>query len=236
MRGHNCRIDSRAVISNSVIIGNNCVIGPNALIFDNVRIGDNTFIDGNVTLGHPLSGYYTGTEYKNPETILGNNCIIRTNSVIYCGVTMKDKVRTGTNTIVREYCEVGAESIVGTLVQIENNTKIGERVSIETGAHITARAVIENDVFVGPHTVTTNDNSMLRPIDVRNGKTVTLQGPHIRSGCRIGANVTFLPGLTIGKNCVVAAGSIVTKDFPDNVVVLGAPAKVVKETPSEFRL
>lgn len=236
MIGHNCNIDSRAVISSSAKIGNHCVIGPNAVLFDHVELGDNCIVEGNVTLGHPLSGYYSDAQYKNPQTVLGNNCVIRTNSVIYCGVKMSDKVRTGTNTIVREYCEISAESIIGTLVQMENNTKVGERVSIETGAHITARAVIENDVFIGPHVVTTNDNSMLRPIDVKNRMVASLKGPYIKNGCRIGANVTFLPGLTIGRNVVVAAGSVVTKDIPDNVIVLGAPAKVLRETPAEFRI
>lgn len=236
MIGNNCSISSGVVLPRSVKIGNNCVIGPNAVLFDNVELGDNCIIEGNVTLGHPLSGYYCDVNYHNPSTVLGNNCVVRTNSVVYCGVKMSDKVRTGTNCIVREYCEIGAESIVGTLVQVENNTKIGHRVSIETGAHITARAVIEDDIFIGPHVVTTNDNAMLRPIDVRKGMAASLKGSHIKTGCRIGANAIFLPGLTIGRNVVVAAGSIVTKDIPDNAVVLGAPAKVMKETSPEFRL
>lgn len=236
MIGHNCKISPGVVMSDAVKIGNNCIIGPNTVLFDNVEMGDNVIIGANATIGHPLSGYYSDKGYQNPVTVISNNCIIRANSVIYCGVVMGEKVRTGHGIVIREHCLFGKESIIGTLVQIENNTKVGERVSIETGAHITAQAVIEDDVFIGPHAVTTNDNAMLRPIDVRKGMKTTLQGAHIQRGCRIGANVTFLPGLSIGRNCVVAAGSIVTKDIPDNVVVVGAPAKVVKETPFEFRL
>jgi len=231
-------ISKTAIIKKNVVIGENCIIGDNVVVFENVTIGDNTVIENNVTLGHPIGLYVRDENAREsmPATIIGADSIIRTGSIIYCGTKLGSKARTGTHVAVREFCAVGDSSIIGTLVQVENNTIIGQRVSIETGAHITAKAVIEDDIFIGPHVVTTNDNQMLRPIDVANGKKAELKGPHIKKGVRIGANATILPGMMIGKNSVIAAGSIVTKDVPENSVMVGVPAKKVKDVGEEFWL
>ncbi len=229
-------IAETAIIGKNVQIGENCRIGEYVVIYDNVVIGDNTIIENTVTIGHPLGRYYSDEKYDNPRTVIGKNCIVRTNSVVYCGVTFAEGVRTGTSAIIREFCTVGKKSIIGTMVQVENNTAIGAMTSIETGTHITAKAIIENDVFIGPHVVTTNDNKMLRPIDVQRGKTTTLRGTHIKRGVRIGAQATFLPGIVIGKNGIVAAGAVVTKDVPDNAVMVGTPARHVKDVNPSCRL
>ena len=61
-------------------------------------------------------------------------------------------------------------------------------------------------------------------------------GPRVRRGARIGANATLLPGLEIGEDALVAAGSVVTRDVPPGVVVAGNPARVVRDVAPEQRL
>ncbi len=59
------------------------------------------------------------------------------------------------------------------------------------------------------------------------------QGPHIKRGARIGSNSTLLPGVVIGEGAVVAAGAVVTRDVPDRKVVMGVPARVVRDVPED---
>jgi len=216
---------------NNVRIGDNVKIGAgvkiedNVVIYDNVQIGENTNIGPNVVLGHPLGSYYSDPEYKNLETTIGKNCIIRVNSVIYCGTNFADNVATGTSAVVRERCTVGEGTRIGTLVQFENDTVVGKNVLIETATHITAFMKIGDNVFIGPQVVCTNDNQMGR------GKDIKLIGPTIEDDARIGGNAILLPGVKVGRNSVVGAGSVVTRDVEPNTMAYGVPAKPVGKVP-----
>ncbi|GAB3760296.1 DapH/DapD/GlmU-related protein [Spirosoma pomorum] len=84
---------------------------------------------------------------------------------------------------------------------------------------------IEDDVQIGPHVNLTSEN---HPLDPADRKTLLLQPIVIKRNAWIGAGATILPGVTVGENAVVAAGAVVSRDVPDNVVVAGVPAKVVK--------
>ncbi|MFH0889580.1 MAG: DapH/DapD/GlmU-related protein [Candidatus Aenigmatarchaeota archaeon] len=208
----------------------------NVVIFDNVEIGENCIIEPNAIIGHPLTSYYNDGDYKNPKTVIMDGCIVRSGTTLYCGVELGRNVKTGTNAIVRENCKFGENTIIGTAVQVENDTVVGKDTMLETGCHITAFAEIGNDVFVGPHVVTTNDNKMLRPIDRKMGKSVVLKGPTLEDGVRVGANAVILPGVRIGKNSVIGANAVVTSDVAPNSVMLGIPAKFVKEVGEEYRI
>jgi len=229
-------IGKNVIMGKNVVLGKNVSIHDNVLIYDNVSIGDNTVIGPGTIIGHPLTGYFRkDAGYENPQTKIGKNCIIRANNTIYCGVTLADGVKTGTNAIVRERCSFGENTSIGTMVQVENDTIVGKNVSIETGSHVTAKAVVEDHVFFGAHVVTTNDNKMLRPIDVQNGKTTILKGPTIRRGVKLGSNSTILPGVEIGSNSVIGAGAVVTKNIPENSIAVGVPARVIGTVPEEER-
>ncbi|MBI5035937.1 N-acetyltransferase [Candidatus Micrarchaeota archaeon] len=221
-------IHETAVIGKNVSIGENVQVHEYAVVYDNTVLGDNSIVGPHAIVGHPLGGYFAkDPEYKNPETRIGKGCIIRARSTVYCGVTFADGVKTGTNAVIRERCSFGENTSIGTMVQVENDTIVGTRVSIETGSHVTAKMIIEDDVFFGAHVVTTNDNKMLRPIDVKNGKTTTLKGPTVRKGTKLGSNSCVLPGIEIGENCVIGAGAVVTRNIPPRTVAVGVPAKPI---------
>ena len=112
---------------------------------------------------------------------------------------------------------------------VENKVKIGKRCKIETEAYITALSEIEDGCFIAPEVSFTNDNFLGRTKDrFKYHKGVTL-----RRGARVGANATFLPGVTVGPDALVAAGSVVTRDVPAGKIVLGAPAKPFRDVPAD---
>lgn len=85
---------------------------------------------------------------------------------------------------------------------------------------------IEDDVLIGPKVCITTEN---HPIDPLKRKNLDLKKVVLKRNCWIGANVTILPGVTIGENSIVAAGAVVNKDVPNNSIVAGVPAKEIKK-------
>jgi len=127
-------------------------------------------------------------------------------------------------------CEIGNNSKIATFVEIQKNVKIGKNCKIEAFAFIPEGVELEDGVFIGPHACFTNDK-LPRAVN-KNGTlkaaddwevTKTL----VKKRASIGANATIICGVIIGKNSIVGAGSVVTKDVPDNVIVVGNPEKVI---------
>jgi len=120
------------------------------------------------------------------------------------------------NAVIGEDCNICSHCL------IENDVVIGDRVTIKCGVQIWDGLQIEDDVFIGPNATFTND---LFP---RSKQEFNLLRTVVKKGATIGANATILPNLTIGENAMVGAGSVVTKDVPPNVLVVGNPARIIK--------
>ncbi|HAS6214060.1 TPA: N-acetyltransferase [Vibrio vulnificus] len=106
---------------------------------------------------------------------------------------------------------------------IENDVILGDRVTVKSGVYLWDGIEIENDVFIGPCVTFTNDKFPRSKEYPELFLKIKIQ-----QGASIGANATILPGVTIGKNAMVGAGSVVTKDVPPMAVVVGNPAKVIR--------
>jgi len=114
-------------------------------------------------------------------------------------------------------CNICANSL------IENDVVIGDNVTVKCGVYIWDGVTIEEGAFIGPCVAFTNDK-FPRSKNYPDEFAKTL----VKKGASIGANSTILPGVTLGENCLVGAGSVVTKDVPPNAVVCGNPARIIK--------
>ena len=188
-------------------------------LFKNVKIGKNCEIGEYAVIGVPPRGKKDG-ELK---TVIGDNAVIRSHAVIYAGNKIGNNFQTGHGAMLREENEIGNNVSIGTQSIIEHNVKIGNKVRVHSGAFIPEFSVLEDDCWIGPKVCFTNAPHPNAP-----RAKEYLKGPIVQRHAKIGANATILPGVVIGTNSLVGAGSVVTKDVPANKVVVGNPAKVVK--------
>src|SRR6185437_6995017 len=112
---------------------------------------------------------------------------------------------------------------------VENDTTVGRGTRIQADAYVTAYSTVEEDVFIAPCVVTTNDNFMGRT----ERRKELMKGPTIRRGARIGGGAVLLPGIEVGEEAFVGAGAVVTKDVPPRKVVVGSPARVLRDVPED---
>ena len=111
---------------------------------------------------------------------------------------------------------IGDGTVIGSFCDIGKNVVIGKDCSIQAHATISNGCKVGDDVFIAPNSSLLND---------RYPKSSLLTPPQIEDNAVVGGGVIILPGVTVGKKAVVAAGSVVTKDVPAREVVIGVPAK-----------
>jgi acetyltransferase-like isoleucine patch superfamily enzyme len=221
-------------IGANVTIGNGCRVGNFVVIHDDTTVGKNVVVGDNTVIGKtPMrASISTLKEKELPPAVISDNCMIGTSVAVYRGSKIGEGVMIADLASVREDVEIGRFTIVGRGVAIENDTRIGNYVKLETNAYITAHTIIEDRCFIAPMVTTSNDNFLGRTEE----RFKYTKGPHIRKGARVGANATLLPGITLGEDAVVGAGSVVTKDVPPRKMVAGVPAGIVRDTPKEQRV
>src|SRR5215813_4894833 len=224
--GFNSVVHEDARIGSNCKIGSGVVIHPGSMIGNNVRIDDNTVI-GKLPMKAALSAV-TQDQVLDP-CVIEDDCMIGAMVVIYRGCVVRRKVMVADMASLRENVEVGEFTIIGRGVTIENKVRVGSRCKLETEAYITALSEIEDGCFIAPEVTFTNDNFLGRTKE----RFKFHKGVTMKRGARIGANVTVLPGITVGADALVAAGSIVTRDVPGGKVVLGTPAKAWRDVPVE---
>lgn len=132
-------------------------------------------------------------------------------------------VNIGENTNIWQYCvvlkgaKIGSDCNICSHCFIENEVVIGNRVTVKNGVYLYDGITIEDDVFIGPNATFCNDR-----YPKSKNKNFKLEKILIKKGASIGANVTVLPGVTIGANALIGAGSVITKDVPDNTKIIGS--------------
>lgn len=196
------------------------MIDPNAtaIVYPNVTWQGNFTLGPYVVIGEPYRGVAPG----EITTEIGHAALIRSHTVIYCGNRIGQRFQTGHGVLIREENMIGDDVSVGSGSVIEHHVRIGSRVRLHSNVFVPEYSVLEDDCWLGPNVVFTNAKYPQSP-----GVKDQLIGPHVERGARIGANATILPGIKIGREALVGAGAVVTKNVPAGSVAVGNPARII---------
>ncbi|HXO98884.1 MAG TPA: hypothetical protein VN813_00210 [Luteibacter sp.] len=212
-------IHPTAIIGDNVSIGRNVSIGANTIVYDNVVLGDDTIVGAQCILGEPNAAIYADAAgYDNPRLVIGAHSLIRSGTIMYAGSDIGERFETGHRVTIREKARIGANVRIGTLSDIQGHCEIGDYVRFHSNVHIGHASVIKDYVWIFPYVVLTNDPHP--PSDV-------LMGVTVEEFAVIATMSVILPGVTIGRDSLVGASSMVRKNVDPETVVAGNPAKQV---------
>jgi acetyltransferase-like isoleucine patch superfamily enzyme len=220
-----------AVIHDGARVGAGSSVGAGAVVHEGVELGENCTVEELAVLGKRprlRAGSSAETGEQIGRLVIEDGATVCCGAVVYAGARVGAGAIIGDHAQVRERSVVGPGSVVGTASCVDFDARVGARVSIQTGVYVTGGSVVEDDVFLAPGVVTTNDHAM-----GRHPRGERLRGPVFRRACRVGGGAVVLPGIEIGEEAFVAAGSVVTRNVGARQVVMGVPARVVREVPDE---
>ena len=202
-----------------------------ALVYPGTVLGEGVrVLEGAVVGKQPtLSPRSTAPREPLDPTRIGEGTIVSAGAIVFAGSRIGRRVVLGDQSCVRERVEIGDDVVVGRGSLIENDTTVGAMTKIQANAYITAYSTLEENVFIAPCVVTSNDNFMGRTERRRD----LIAGPTIRRGARVGAGAVLCPGIEIGEDAFVGAGAVVTRDVPPRVLVVGNPARFLREVPAD---
>jgi acetyltransferase-like isoleucine patch superfamily enzyme len=219
------RRDARAVEGDEVEVAAGAVVHPGTVLGAGCKI-----LDGAVVGKQPSLSPRSSTRREElPPTVIGDGTIVSTGAIVFAGSRIGARVIVGDQACIRERVEIGEDVVVGRGALIENDSTVGARTRIQANAYITNYSTVEEDVFIAPGVQTTNDNFMGRT----ERSHALMKGPTIRRGARVGGAAVLLPGVEIGEEAFVGAGAIVTRDVPARKVVVGSPARVLRDVPED---
>jgi acetyltransferase-like isoleucine patch superfamily enzyme len=206
-------------------IAETAIIYPGTVIGEGCKILDHAVVGKQPTLS-PRS---TVKREELAPLELGAGTIVSTGAVVFAGTTIGERVIVGDQACVRERCTIGDDAVIGRGSLVENDTSVGALTKIQAHAYITAYSLLEDNVFIAPCVITTNDNFMGRTEQ----RHELVKGPTIRRGARVGGGAVLLPGIEIGEEAFIGAGAVVIRDVPARALMVGNPARQLREVPDE---
>ena len=215
--GAGVRLGERVSFGSYVVVHEGCVIGDGCSIGDHAVLGKG-----------PRLAAHSSARGEIGALELAEEVSVGTAAVVFAGARIAVRAILGDQSFVRERASVGERTVIGRGSVVDNDVSIGARVRVQSNVYLTAFTVVEDDVFVGPGACTTNDDTM-----ARHPPEMPLRGALLRRACRVGAGAVLTPGVEVGEEAFVAAGAVVTRDVPARAVVMGVPARVVREVGEE---
>jgi UDP-2-acetamido-3-amino-2,3-dideoxy-glucuronate N-acetyltransferase len=205
------------VLSPTASVGRDVTFGANVVVHDGVVIGDGVVIQDNVVLGKAPKLAPTSGAAGQPvdALIIDEGAAICAGAIVFAGAHIGPRAIIGDQSYVRERATVGERTVIGRGSAVDNDVVIGARVKVQTNVYVTGFSVVEDDVFLGPGVLTTNDDATFR------------------RACRVGGAAVLVPGVEVGEEAFVAAGAVVTNNVPARAVVMGVPARVIRQVPDE---
>jgi acetyltransferase-like isoleucine patch superfamily enzyme len=217
------------LLGEGVAVGEDVSFGAYVVVHAGTVIGDGCAIEDHAVLGkRPRLARHSGARGEVRALELRARVSVGAGAVVFAGASVGPDVILGDQSFVRERACIGEGSVIGRGSVVDNDVVIGARVRVQTNVYLTAFTLIEDDVFVGPGAITTNDDTM-----ARHGAQTPVRGATLRRACRVGGGAVLTPGVEIGEEAFVAAGAVVTRDVPARAVVMGVPARVVREVGEE---
>jgi acetyltransferase-like isoleucine patch superfamily enzyme len=207
-------------ISKTAIIGKNVTLNTGVIIYDNVEIEDSCYIGPYCVIGEPTLKYYENPEkHCFKKTLIREKSIIRSFTTIYEDVVIGNNFQSGHHAIIRESTSIGNHTSFGSFSEMPGHSIIGNYVRIHSKVMLSENNLIEDYVWIFPFVVLTN---------VKYPPLGEFQRTTIKEYAQIFSHATILPGLTIGKNSIIAAGTLVTKNVDDERLIVGNPGQDVK--------
>ena len=201
-------------------------VHPTAVVYDGTVLGEGVRVLEYAVVGKQpvLSPRSTAKREPLAPAEIGDGAVVSTGAVVFAGTAIGARAIVGDQACVRERCVIGEDVVIGRGSLVENDTTVGDRTKIQAGSYVTAYSTLEDDVFIAPCVVTTNDNFMGRTEQ----RHELIEGPTIRRGARVGGGAVICPGVEIGEEAFVGAGAVVTTDVAPRTVVVGNPARVIR--------
>jgi len=209
-------------------------------------IGNQARIDPSVIIGHPSkASQLSGAELdESSGAQIGDSCIIRSNTVIYEDTVLGSGVQTAHNVVIREGVRIGDGCVFGANACVLDHAILGKNVRVMEQSLVCEGAVVGNDVFIAPHVSFTRGRFMLGAF-IADGRMTQAEADDmerryadpgeasviIGDDVRIGANSVILAGVKLGKGSIIAAGSVVSLDIPNNHMFMGNPGRILPTTP-----
>lgn len=220
--GNNVTFKGNCTVEAGARIGDNCYIDSNSIIRSGTTIGSDSFIGANCIIGEYMMDFCLDREMHDHKLTIGNHALLRSGTIIYTESEMGDHFQTGHRVTIREKSRIGTHCSIGTLSDIQGNCSIGDYVRMHSNVHIGQLSVVDNYVWIFPYVVLTNDPT---PPSEDGG----FIGVHIHKFALISTGSVLLPGVSIGRDALVGASSNVTRDVSDYALVVGNPAKQIKD-------
>jgi len=216
-------------------IGPTCELGDYVKVNGGVRLGAGSRLGDYVILGHATKAETTGFDpasgstriadclVEDAVTAIGERATIRSHGVIYHHVRIGADLITGHHLLIREHVTIGRRCVFGSYASCDGYAALGDDVHVGQYAQLSQAVRIGNGVFIGGHTVFSDNPTAVRRVEN------DLIGAVIEDHVRIGLNCVLLPGVRVGRDAMIGAGSVITKDIPSGVLAFGNPCRVVRD-------